>query len=361
MKRFLMLLMLLPAPAAGVIRGRARNGKVFKTWVDTEQYGRKLHRGYNALLDEVTLRTPCRGPQLKLLKESVELPEWARPVNSRGRILSDNLYSAMVKKRCRGRLDNSERRLVVEVGSLDGLQAIEAVRAGCMVKALEPSPANFNRTLLERSKAGITSTRMRVYNKAAASSSGSAVFRATLQHKKGSEDIGAFNGIVAGRSMGGSLFGRDLVTVRTERLDSLLARHGTIELLKIDVQGWEWGVLDGAEGVLANVKKVLVEVSPVLTQMATGQFDVQRTVDRLESLASKGWELYIVDLVSFFHMYRLPDPPLCASVFLEFLASSSRTNETGGGSGWETSHGIWADMLFVNPRWGWGRGKRGRK
>lgn len=51
-------------------------------------------------------------------------------------------------------------------------------------------------------------------------------------------------------------------TVPMERLDDLAEAHGPIALLKMDVEGWESHVLEGATQTLRRTHRVLFEVNP---------------------------------------------------------------------------------------------------
>lgn len=75
-------------------------------------------------------------------------------------------------------------------------------------------------------------------------------------------------------------------------LDSLSADYfdtSKSTLLKIDTQGYEWQVLDGANDVLKNVRGVLIEMS--LTPLYGGQKLWQDIIKRLESEGFTLWSL----------------------------------------------------------------------
>eukprot|EP00756_Hemistasia_phaeocysticola_P042726 Hpha_TRINITY_DN16983_c0_g4::TRINITY_DN16983_c0_g4_i1::g.51932::m.51932 len=333
----ILLVGLVTASRKARMRGNGQMvGGLFETRTRTAS-GTNIYKAYVDILDNMK-QQPCSGPELKLLSRSVTA-RWWQPQDRKG---SDNVYSAWVRRKCSSRPSHR----VIEVGSLDGLQAIEAAEAGCLVEVVEPSPANMKRALRARQKAGIDEDRLRILDVAAASSGGFASFRATLNPKN--EVDGAFDGLFQQGNAG--LFGSTTIHVKKERLDVLFAAPSQrIDLLKIDVQGAEWDVLEGAEGMLETVKAILVEVSPSLTA-AAGGFNITRAINRLQYLVDHGWNLYIVDLVSFHHRkayfrrHRLPDPPACASQFLQYLLATSKVPED------EMRLGMWADMLLVNKR-----------
>ncbi len=76
------------------------------------------------------------------------------------------------------------------------------------------------------------------------------------------------------------------------RLDSLSIDYfdaSKSTLLKIDTQGYEWQVLNGAESILKNVRGVLIEMS--LTPLYEGQKLWQDIIKRLESEGFTLWSL----------------------------------------------------------------------
>eukprot|EP00756_Hemistasia_phaeocysticola_P057130 Hpha_TRINITY_DN33762_c0_g1::TRINITY_DN33762_c0_g1_i1::g.25128::m.25128 len=300
-----------------------------------------LYRGFEEILDNVRARTRCWGPRLGMLASSgltwVSAPD--KPA-----LGTNALYSAMVRNLCPARRGS----LVVEAGSLDGSQAVEAAAAGCRAVALEPSPSSFQRVFNASRQARLGKEAMQVLNVAAASSEGLANFSAH-------EDASAFDGLVhkgvSNLDLGGVVKGK-MVEVRTQRLDVLFDSSQRIDILKVDVQGAEWDVLDGAELLLraGNVGAILLEVSPLLTG---GRFNLSRAVSRLESLDADGWGIYLIEINHMFWQLRTPEPPLCASVLLEYLASSGVDN-----AGWRGRWGLWMDLLFLRPGWPNWRGER---
>ena len=58
-------------------------------------------------------------------------------------------------------------------------------------------------------------------------------------------------------------------------------------LLKIDTQGYEWAVLDGATTTLGQVQALSIEAS--LVELYTGQHLWQSVIERL---TSKGWHVW---------------------------------------------------------------------
>ena len=69
------------------------------------------------------------------------------------------------------------------------------------------------------------------------------------------------------------------------RLDTVIPREMLVALLKIDTEGFERFVLDGASGILDNVRSIYIEVSEV----NFGRYGYQ-TPDLLSMLAASGFE-----------------------------------------------------------------------
>lgn len=78
-------------------------------------------------------------------------------------------------------------------------------------------------------------------------------------------------------------------TVPLRRLDTVLPSHhvGGVFLLKIDTQGFEWSVMDGAPETLSQAKGVLCEMS--LVEVYEGQ---HLWIDILERMTSLGFVLW---------------------------------------------------------------------
>jgi FkbM family methyltransferase len=82
--------------------------------------------------------------------------------------------------------------------------------------------------------------------------------------------------------------GKELVTIRT--LDTAAAqylRDARAVFLKIDTQGFEWKVLDGARDTLPHIKGILVELS--LVPLYEGQHLWRDVIDRLETAGFTLW------------------------------------------------------------------------
>lgn len=82
--------------------------------------------------------------------------------------------------------------------------------------------------------------------------------------------------------------GKELVPVKT--LDAVAGKYlqdARAAFLKIDTQGFEWHVLDGARETLPHIKGVLVELS--LVPLYEGQHLWREVIDRLEAAGFTLW------------------------------------------------------------------------
>jgi FkbM family methyltransferase len=84
--------------------------------------------------------------------------------------------------------------------------------------------------------------------------------------------------------------GTEIVNIKT--LDAVAAEYSSIgrtSFLKIDTQGFEWQVLNGARDTLPNIRGVLLELT--LSPLYEGQHLWRETIDRLESEGFLLWAL----------------------------------------------------------------------
>jgi FkbM family methyltransferase len=82
--------------------------------------------------------------------------------------------------------------------------------------------------------------------------------------------------------------GKEVVSVKT--LDAIAGQYlkdARAPFLKIDTQGFEWQVLDGARGTLPQIKGILVELS--LVPLYEGQHLWREVIDRLEAEGFTLW------------------------------------------------------------------------
>ena len=131
---------------------------------------------------------------------------------------------------------------VVDVGANLGLYTLVAAQLGCRVHAYECNPEMID--LLERNVAmNWLDDRVTVVRKAASNTSGPARFFAPREMR----GLGSLVQPLEGRTLRSAVAD---ITVECERLDTGLAETGFIDLLKIDTEGAESEVLEGAEELL---------------------------------------------------------------------------------------------------------------
>jgi FkbM family methyltransferase len=82
--------------------------------------------------------------------------------------------------------------------------------------------------------------------------------------------------------------GKEVTPVRTlDEVAGIYLQNARATFLKIDTQGFEWRVLDGARDTLPHIKGILVELS--LVPLYEGQHLWREMVDRLESEGFTLW------------------------------------------------------------------------
>jgi FkbM family methyltransferase len=144
-----------------------------------------------------------------------------------------------------------------DVGSNIGVFALYANLKGIMVSAFEPDAKNFN-AMLENVRAN-NAVYVVGYQWAVSDTDGKSTFN--VQHKGAGHSGGQVGKAV-------DEFGREFkpvesYEVETYKMDTLADRLGVPNHIKIDVDGNERRILQGAAGTLGNpeVKSVLVEVN----------------------------------------------------------------------------------------------------
>ena len=137
---------------------------------------------------------------------------------------------------------------------------------------------------------------------------GAAAGRLPLQVSTGDDSIGSFVGFDENYlSANPSAAVAESIDSRIETLDEFCARENidTIDLLKIDVEGFEFDVLAGARRMLARTRALIIEVS--LIRQARGQSEP--LLQMLELLVRMGF--HVVDLIpSFFARGEEPWKPI---------------------------------------------------
>jgi len=137
--------------------------------------------------------------------------------------------------------DNPAPR-IIDCGANVGLSVLyfRLLYPSASIVAFEADPVLFQ--LLRRNVCTIGSENIELHEAALSDRDGRAVFRA--------------DGGVGGRLVRDS-GGHGLVAVRTTRLSPFLDRK--VDLLKVDIEGAEYGVLQECKGELGNVKNLVLE------------------------------------------------------------------------------------------------------
>ena len=178
----------------------------------------------------------------------------------------DQLTRALEALRDRSRL--TQGGTFLDIGANIGALTIYALLSGNFSNAVAIEPAPANRAILERNLAE-NGLRDRVTVIAAAATDAPGEARLHLDEK----NLGAHS-LEAGFSMSPGA----TLTVPADRLDSLLRENAvdpsSITLAKIDVEGHEFSVLEGATGLLGAAPPLMIEIV----------FDATADRDRLEAL-----------------------------------------------------------------------------
>ena len=147
-----------------------------------------------------------------------------------------------------GILTGVEHPVVIDVGANIGqfMAAIKAFHPTASVLSIEPDPDSHAQLL------GNVGVRSEVT--AVAAAAGAAPGTLTLHR----HELSVMSTLRPGDAAGYDAARQTRVPVET--LDSLAEGLGTIDLLKIDVEGFELDVLEGAAAVLARTRFVLIEI-----------------------------------------------------------------------------------------------------
>jgi FkbM family methyltransferase len=140
-------------------------------------------------------------------------------------------------------LYRTKGKLFVDVGANLGRYEVLLGKNYERVIAIEPSPENMS--FLKRNVANVKVKNIEFLQCAISDQNGTA----TLFY---GEHCGAHTLIRTNLNVEG-------LQVKTVTLDTLLKREDNVDLVKVDVEGAEWEVLEGSKGVLPKIKKWVVE------------------------------------------------------------------------------------------------------
>jgi FkbM family methyltransferase len=139
---------------------------------------------------------------------------------------------------------------VIDAGANTGVYAVQQARRGARVYAFEPNPDCFRR-LRKAVQANGLEGQVNAFHRAL----GAAPGRAQLFLPAGVTTMGSLRPEWTPALCGPA------VAVEVETLADVVSRHGIarVDLLKVDVEGFELDVLRGAGGALRLVERVVVE------------------------------------------------------------------------------------------------------
>eukprot|EP01062_Namystynia_karyoxenos_P046866 TRINITY_DN35252_c0_g1_i2.p1 TRINITY_DN35252_c0_g1~~TRINITY_DN35252_c0_g1_i2.p1 ORF type:complete len:466 (+),score=62.66 TRINITY_DN35252_c0_g1_i2:62-1459(+) len=179
--------------------------------------------------------------------------------------------------------------LLVEVGAFDGNDAMIAARAGCRVLSVEASPPNFARAKAAIANASaVVRERVTLLHAAAVSM--------PVHRKSGGKVRAAVQGettdsLASAAADGASHFAE----VPTVVLAELLKHEYYISALKVDVEGTDLSVLEGAKGLLSpgRVGALAFEFSPLRAARTFpgGRFDWAAVRGQFAALSAAGYHV----------------------------------------------------------------------
>jgi FkbM family methyltransferase len=210
-----------------------------------------------------------------------------------------HLERAIQTLRTQNRL--TENRVFLDIGANIGALTLYALLSGAFARSLALEPDPSNRKVLERNL--IENDLVEQVTVLAAAASASA-HRAELNLD--AKNLGAHS-----LEDGFSMSAGEKISVRADRLDTLLdecdIQPGDVALAKIDVEGHEFAVLEGAQRLLSAGPALMLEVV----------FDGEWDRDRLQTLIGPAYSLCL----------DLDSPPGSGPVPLDEFAPKAMQHE----------------------------------
>lgn len=151
---------------------------------------------------------------------------------------------------------------VIDCGAHVGLFSLAAAQHAAKVVSVEPDPLNFR--LLEVNRELNRASHITCLNRALWSEPGEVSFHRT------------------GQTTGGTVSDEGELRVPTTTIDELVAEHGDVDLLKLDIEGAEFPAIEAA-GSLDRVKRIAAELhldepgaeEPLVRKLAEAGFNVE--------------------------------------------------------------------------------------
>lgn len=177
--------------------------------------------------------------------------------------LFGKLILRLYEKEVKERLCNISGNVFIDVGASIGSYSFMLAKQFKIVIAVEPNPKTvlkLEKTIRQRKMENI-----RVYPYALSNRDGEAPFYLdhTFGRLEGSADTleSAFHYRPgSNRKKDLTVKGEDECVVETRRFDSLFKELQTIDLVKIDVEGSEFKVLEGMPKSLGNIRNLIIEL-----------------------------------------------------------------------------------------------------
>jgi FkbM family methyltransferase len=179
--------------------------------------------------------------------------------------------------------------LFVDIGANIGSYSIlSAAHIGCATISIEPVPATFN-NLLDNIWINDVKEKVEALNLALGSQEGTIAF---------TTNFGTMNHVATSND-------RDTVTVKINSLDDILGKRIPI-LLKIDVEGFESEVLNGASHTLAdeNLKAIIIELNGSGTRYNYNESAIQNKLDLFKNRLNH--PIIVYDTTNQCHSQRMP-------------------------------------------------------
>lgn len=177
--------------------------------------------------------------------------------------------------------------LILDIGANEGQFAMDLRSGGYSGRIVSFEPlARAHRRLLQASK---NDPSWRVHQRCALGDRSSEI-ELNISENSVSSSILPMLSAHSNAAPGSAYLGRESVPLIT--LDSIASGYidgSRAPFLKIDTQGYEWHVLDGALGTLPSVRGILMELS--LVPLYEGQHLWRESIERLEAAGFVLWGL----------------------------------------------------------------------
>uniref|UniRef100_A0A7S0RP63 Methyltransferase FkbM domain-containing protein n=1 Tax=Chlamydomonas leiostraca TaxID=1034604 RepID=A0A7S0RP63_9CHLO len=191
------------------------------------------------------------------------------------------IFYQIFKEKCKA--DPRKPGLFVDVGSNFGWFAVMGAAMGCRVLAFEPVPT-FHAFLEFSVHLNGLAQAVDMRSNVVSAQSG-AVLEMVVPTKGiwGTASIGGYN---IDQAVKGSA--NEKIQVPSQTLDELV--DDDVLLMKVDVEGWEWSVMQGAAGLMAQrtVENIIMEYSPGVPERHFQHDQLKATVQMLVNIVDNG-------------------------------------------------------------------------